>query len=44
MRNVLVHEYVTIDLDRVADATPIARDVFRRYLAAVAAFIDDLDP
>lgn len=39
MRNVLVHEYLEIDLDKVAGAVPLARDGYRRYLAAVAAFV-----
>jgi uncharacterized protein YutE (UPF0331/DUF86 family) len=39
MRNVLVHEYVEIDLDKVAAAIPLARDGYRRYLASVAAYV-----
>jgi uncharacterized protein YutE (UPF0331/DUF86 family) len=42
MRNVLVHEYVRIDLARVAAAVPLALDVYRRYVASVAAFVLDL--
>lgn len=43
MRNVLVHDYVGVDLDRVAAAVPVALDVHRRYVAAITAFVDDLD-
>jgi uncharacterized protein YutE (UPF0331/DUF86 family) len=39
MRNVLVHEYVEIDLEQVAAAVPLARDGYRRYLASVAAYV-----
>ena len=43
MRNVLVHEYVGIDVDRVAAAVPLALDVYAQYVAAITAFVDDLD-
>jgi len=39
MRNVLVHEYVRVDLARVAAAVPLALDVYRRYIASAAAFV-----
>lgn len=39
MRNVLVHEYVRVDLDLVAAAVPTAVDGYRRYVSAVAAFV-----
>lgn len=42
MRNVLVHEYVRVDLGRVAAAVPLALDGYRRYVASVAAFVADL--
>lgn len=38
-RNVLVHEYVNVDLALVARAIPMARDGYRRYVASVAAWI-----
>jgi uncharacterized protein YutE (UPF0331/DUF86 family) len=41
MRNVLIHAYVAVDLDRVAAALPLARRDFGRYVAAVAAFLAD---
>lgn len=36
MRNVIVHEYVTLDLDRVAAAVPLAVDGYRRFVTVVA--------
>lgn len=39
MRNVLVHEYLKIDLAVVAEAIPRARSGFDRYVAAVARFL-----
>lgn len=35
LRNVLVHEYVDIDLDRVAAAVPRAASAYGRYAVAV---------
>lgn len=43
MRNVLVHDYVRIDLTRVAAAVPLALDGYRRYVHIAAAFVADLD-
>lgn len=39
LRNVLVHEYVTIDLALVAASVPRARDGYGRYVAQVARFL-----
>jgi uncharacterized protein YutE (UPF0331/DUF86 family) len=39
LRNILTHEYVAIDLERVAAAIPIVRTGFREYLAAIARFV-----
>lgn len=39
MRNVLVHEYLEIDIKKVAAAVPLAMDGYRRYLDAVAVFL-----
>lgn len=39
MRNLLVHEYLEIDLEKVAAAVPLAIDGYRRYVAAVARFV-----
>ncbi len=39
LRNVLIHEYTTIDLERVAAAVPAAADGYRRYVAEVARFL-----
>ncbi|WP_433799300.1 type VII toxin-antitoxin system HepT family RNase toxin [Actinomycetospora sp. CA-084318] len=43
MRNVLVHEYVRVDLRLVAAAVPLALDGYRRYVRAAAAFVADRD-
>lgn len=43
MRNVLVHDYVRVDLALVAAAVPLALDDYRRYVEAVAAFVADLE-
>ncbi|RJQ71898.1 DUF86 domain-containing protein [Pseudonocardiaceae bacterium YIM PH 21723] len=43
LRNVLVHEYLEVDLDLVVAAVPMARDGYRRYVAAAAAFAAQLD-
>ncbi|WP_460406355.1 HepT-like ribonuclease domain-containing protein [Actinophytocola sediminis] len=39
MRNLLVHEYLEIDVEQVAAAVPLALDGYRRYVAAVAGFV-----
>ena len=39
LRNVLTHEYVAVDLTLVAQAVPLARNGFRRYVTEVARFI-----
>lgn len=39
LRNVLVHGYVDIDLDRVADAVPMALASFAEYVKQVATFL-----
>lgn len=44
MRNVLVHEYVTVDLDLVAAALPHAIEHYRAYVSAVAQFLRDRSP
>lgn len=41
MRNLLVHEYAAVDLNRVAAALPLARDQFGRYIRDVAAWLSD---
>lgn len=38
MRNVLVHEYLEIDLRKVAAAVPLALSGYRRYVQQVAEF------
>ncbi|MGH3926977.1 MAG: HepT-like ribonuclease domain-containing protein [Pseudonocardiaceae bacterium] len=43
MRNVLVHEYLEIDLRKVAAAIPLALSCYRRYMQQVAAFVSRLD-
>lgn len=39
MRNVLVHEYVRVDLEQVAAALPGAVEGYERYVDAVADFL-----
>jgi uncharacterized protein YutE (UPF0331/DUF86 family) len=39
LRNVLIHEYVAVDLVLVARAAVLAREGFRRYLTEVARFL-----
>ncbi len=39
MRNVLVHEYLEIDLRKVALAVPPALSCYRRYVQQVAEFV-----
>lgn len=39
LRNVLTHDYVTVDLNKVADAIPEVRAGFRDYVAAIAQFL-----
>lgn len=39
MRNVLVHEYLEIDLRKVAVAVPLALSCYRRYMQQVAEFV-----
>lgn len=41
MRNVIVHEYVRLDLARVAAVVPEAIDAYRSYVTAVARFLID---
>ncbi|MBA2438933.1 MAG: hypothetical protein H0V52_11385 [Acidimicrobiia bacterium] len=40
MRNVLTHEYLEVDLGRVADAIPHALHGYRRFVQAVASFLE----
>ncbi|KAA2261908.1 DUF86 domain-containing protein [Solihabitans fulvus] len=39
LRNVLTHEYVTIDLSIVARAVPLAHTGFRQYVVEVARYL-----
>lgn len=41
MRNAIVHEYVCLDLERVAAAVPSAVDLYRRFVTAVASNLAD---
>ncbi|HSK22156.1 MAG TPA: HepT-like ribonuclease domain-containing protein [Egicoccus sp.] len=41
MRNVIVHEYVSLDLDLVAAAVPLAVDGYRRFVTTVARHLID---
>ncbi len=39
MRNILVHEYLEIDLRKVVMAVPLALSCYRRYVQQVAQFV-----
>lgn len=41
LRNVLVHEYAHIDLERVVNVVPLARDGYGDYVRAVAGWLSD---
>lgn len=43
LRNVIVHGYANLDLDRVARSVPLALEQYRRYVSSVAAFAISLD-
>ena len=43
MRNILVHEYLEIDLQKVASAVPLALSCYRRYVQQVAEFVMRVD-
>ncbi len=40
MRNVLVHNYVEVDRDRVAAAIPLAVEQYGEYVRQVAVFLE----
>lgn len=42
MRNILVHEYLEIDLQKVVMAVPLALNCYRRYVQQVAQFVSRL--
>lgn len=44
MRNVIVHGYIDLDVDLVAAAVPLARDQYRQYVTAIAAFLLSSEP
>ncbi|NNG19205.1 DUF86 domain-containing protein [Naumannella sp. ID2617S] len=39
MRNVLIHEYVNVDLALVSKAIPLARDQYGQYVRSVAEWV-----
>jgi uncharacterized protein YutE (UPF0331/DUF86 family) len=43
MRNILVHEYLEIDLQKVVTAVPLTLSCYRRYVQQVAAFVVRID-
>ncbi len=43
MRNLLVHEYLEIDLQKVAVAVPLALSCYRRYVQQVAEYVSRVD-
>lgn len=44
LRNVLIHEYTAIDLDRVAQSVPVYLAGYRRYVSEVARFLKERRP
>lgn len=44
LRNVLVHQYLEVDLGRVAASVAAARDGFGRYVGAVSQFLLEQEP
>lgn len=38
-RNILVHEYIEADLDRVCAAVPLALDGYKQYVIEVAKYL-----
>lgn len=43
-RNILVHEYVEIDLDEVAAAVAEAPDLYSSFVQEVEAWLEDRQP
>ncbi|MEU5870312.1 DUF86 domain-containing protein [Glycomyces sp. NPDC047369] len=43
LRNILIHDYVEVDRSRFAEAVPKAAALYRRYIAQLAAHLDDLE-
>lgn len=43
LRNILVHEYLEVDVDKVRAAIPLAIAGYRRYVHQSAAFVADID-
>lgn len=41
LRNILTHEYVRVDLARVVDAVPVARELYGEYVRQVARFLTE---
>jgi uncharacterized protein YutE (UPF0331/DUF86 family) len=41
LRNLVVHEYASVDLDRLAAALPLAVQQYRRYVAVVASWLQE---
>lgn len=39
LRNILVHEYLRVDLSRVAAAIPLAREHYAQYVHTMAAWV-----
>jgi uncharacterized protein YutE (UPF0331/DUF86 family) len=42
LRNVLVHNYIDIDPERVAEAVPFALEQYARYVQQVASFVREV--
>lgn len=43
LRNAIVHEYVTLDLTKLAAAVPLTLDRYQAYVTQVAAFATEAD-
>ncbi|MCD0444670.1 DUF86 domain-containing protein [Glycomyces sp. A-F 0318] len=41
LRNILIHDYVAVDRRLFAEAMPIAADLYKRYVAAIASYLSE---
>jgi uncharacterized protein YutE (UPF0331/DUF86 family) len=42
LRNILIHDYVAVDRQLFAEAIPVAADLYKRYVAAIATHLSKL--
>jgi len=40
--NILIHDYVAVDRQLFAEAIPVAADLYKRYVAAIATHLSKL--